>query len=203
MVVWVGSTKLDVKLPKTSKGTKVTLYYSATLNGIFTPHMIETAQVLIAHDNLDVSRRSIENMFHLAQENTARTVSAIVSEVDAKDNYQVKRSRKNLYSLADMRFAILRTDYLFLYSCILDNRLLEIVRMHEECTSLLMNVLTSAVSEYPVVHLRTPMTNLDTSQHIETMKSRTNWNSCLTKFRNLLDSQSLNFKQSSTSVTFT
>jgi len=102
-----------------------------------------------------------------------------------------------------MRFAIIPTDALFLYSCILDNRLLEIVRMRNECTSLLMNILTSSLSEYPVLHVRMAMSNLDDHSPIESRKARSSWNSCLGQFRALLDNQSLNLKHSKTSIVFT
>ena len=207
IVVWpsrAGLVPMELTQGKMSwmNGKKVSVHTATQLgNAIFFPHMITTAFVLVAAQSIALSQDALTSMFRSATTVPGQTVGPFVYSVDAQaaasdlSGYHSKAPTS--YSMVDTNMAIIKTDYLFLYTCIVDLQLLHIVDMVGECEDLLMNVVASSVSEYPPLHLTLDAGGI--ADRPTNARSRV-LARCASKFKQTLNTDTLNLRSSRASL---
>jgi hypothetical protein len=153
-VLWPHTKKMPGKLPKKAYKTKIYTHIGTSPNARFHPHLLDTQHFLLIDGSITVASGKLETMFALAQENPGQLVTPSVGSLGSDDGIEFGQEKHGLrHSLADTRMVIMRTDYLFLYSCVADTRLLAMVQRAGACEDLVLNVISSVVSGHPPRHI--------------------------------------------------
>lgn len=203
IVVWPTSAGQRPDFTGLTNGKKVTIHESNhPANAIFFPHLINTAYVLVADHNLGITEESFTSMFRAARTVQSQAVGPFVYDIETAQvpsPSAVTRGQSPTYSVLDTSMAIIRTDYLFLYTCILDTRLLNVIDMVGDCEELLMNVVAGAVSEFPVLHMKMNLNSVAATDD-QTQQHRAALSRCAAKFKTILKSDTLNLRKSHASL---
>jgi len=174
--------------------TKVRLLKRKSPNAKFFPHRFDTSHVLVLNQEISISKEAVHQLFKAMHDIPGRVLSPIVGGGPSGNSDWVYTSNPEYkeYSLVDTRLAILRTDYLYLYTCILDTRMLQLVDTAEGCEDVLLNILASSVAEFPPGHVGIDIHDLEDSVVASATAARRQ--ECVAKFRAILDSESLNLR---------
>lgn len=216
-VIVVLPSKMDRHLAANAKNTvlklnkgdkKVTMHKSDNFGtSLFFPHLISTAYVMVADHTIELAERNLKQMFTAAKTVPGQAVGPFVYTVDVENIKvgQVSPSDNSIFfgmgssstrpTVLDTSLAIIRTDYLFLYTCIVDTRLLNVVEMVADCEGLLMNIVASSVSEHPVLPLSIDFTSQDVTDR-QTQRHARTLARCTSKFKEILGSDTLNLRRS-------
>ena len=175
--------------------TKIRILKRKSPNAKFFPHRFDTSHVLILDQQISISKDSVRQLFGMSHDIPGRILSPIVGGGPSANGdwlYSSSNSKRKEYSLVDTRLAIIRTDYLYLYTCILDTRLLRLVDMFDGCDDLLLNILASSVAEFPPSHAELDVHDLQGPLVAEAAAARRP--QCIAKFKAILGSESLNLR---------
>jgi glycogenin glucosyltransferase len=188
VVLWAHNDE-PPHLPKTIGKTKIFVLKRKSPNARFFPHRFETSHVLVLDQRIQMDVASIESMLTLAQDIPGRMLGPIVGSITEAETFAYSEAPgKSSYTLVDTRAAIFRTDYLYLYTCILDTRLQAIVEEAGGCEDVLMNILGSSVAEFPPGHVSTNLA-------LENLEMGVKQSKCIGKFKLFLQNPGLNLRE--------
>lgn len=193
-VLWAHSEPPPTIAKKIGK-TKLRLLKRKSPNAKFFPHRYDTSHVLVLDQQISISKIGISQLFDMSHDIPGRVLSPIVgggSSANGDWRYTV-RPQQNGFSLIDSsRLSIFRTDHLYMYTCILDTRLLQIVDKFGGCEDVLHNILASSVAEFPPGHVKLDIHDLEDSVYADERAERRLL--CVAKFRDILNSETLNLR---------
>jgi lipopolysaccharide biosynthesis glycosyltransferase len=168
-------------------------------NPKFFPHLLKTAFFLIANHDIPLNDASLLAMFGAATAYPGRMVGPFAYTINLDEAPAAKAVVFNsnpTYSIIDTRFAIIRTDYLFLYTCMVDTRLHNVVDMVGDCEELLMNIIGNSVSDLPMLHvsLTSAGSGFRQGEGKNNKAHQAALARCAAKFKQILNSVTLNMR---------
>ena len=157
VVAWGGTGQLPA-VAKVKKIGRVKIKFFRTAsnpNTRFIPqHSVETQHVLLVHVEIELAEKAVDFMLLAATEVPGRVVSPLVSHSSQAGGLVfMPTTGGQAYDLVDARVMLVRADLFFLYTCAVDLRLLRLVQDRQACHGMLMNIVASAVSEHPPLHV--------------------------------------------------
>ena len=191
ILAWTSDTPVP-KLHKKISGKKVKVFRASKNPSIqYIPHSsIDTRHVLCVHQGIALPEASVTFMLRSANESPGRVVSPRVAHSYASTKALEFREATNgrPYDLADASIMLFRTDLLFLYSCTLDLRLLRLVQDERMCHGILMNIVASATSEHPPLHVNVKLAGSSSSDPAKNAK-------CLAALGAMISPEPVSFQQ--------
>lgn len=197
-VVWHNpATKPPKKFLSTIRKTPPVEFLSQeydSLNNRFNPiFSLETKAVLICDDDVRVSTNDIEFSFNVWKNRQDSLVGCFPrthsKNKDGSYNYEThSKQNPKTYSIILTKFMFMRSEYLYIYTCLFSSEILDYIDQVKNCEDIAMNILVTGMTGASPVSVLIQSDDFGTFQGISTNQGHQNERSkCLSKFLNIFN----------------
>ncbi|OIR58147.1 MAG: glycosyl transferase, families GT8 + GT64 [Amphiamblys sp. WSBS2006] len=164
-----------------------------SLNNRFNPiFSLETKAVLICDDDIRVSPGDIEFTFNVWRNRQDSAVGSF-PRADARNpdgTYSyliVSKKTPRKYSMVLTKLMFIRSEYLYIYTCLFPSKILEYVDENKNCEDIAINMLITGMTGSAPVAVMTPSDDFGTAKGISTKHGHLAARSkCITRFAEIL-----------------